>query len=83
MIGAQLVKHPRRKIDKYVQHPVVALEIISTLASGATFAGDPINLQTGPLIEERATQRCSNRIRWLPNGRAVPISAGEVRATAR
>jgi hypothetical protein len=65
------------------KHPVVALAIISTLASEAAFAGDPINLQTVPLIEERATQRCSNRIKWLPNDRAMPISAEEVRATAR
>ena len=63
------------------KHPVVALAIISTLASEAAFAG--INLQTVPLIEERATQRCSNRIKWLPNDRAMPISAEEVRATAR
>ena len=65
------------------KHPVVAPAIISSLASGAAFAADPINLQTVPLIEERATQHRPDRIRWLPDSRAVPIPAKEVRATAR
>ena len=65
------------------KHPVVALAVISTLASGAAFAGDPLNLQRVPLFQEQATLHRPNRMRWLPDGRAVPIQAQEARATAR
>ena len=65
------------------KHPVVVLAIISNLASGAAFAGDPFNLQRVPLIQEQATLHRPNRMRWLPDGGAVPIQAEEVRATAR
>ena len=65
------------------KHPVVALAIISTPASGAAFAGDPINLQGVPLMRGQATLHRANRMRRLPDGRAVPIQAEVIRATAR
>jgi len=65
------------------KHQFLTLAIISTPASGAAFAGDPINLQRVPLMQGQATLHRPNRIRRLPDGRAVPIQAEEVRATAR
>ena len=65
------------------KHPVVALAITRTPASGAAFAGDPINLQRVPLMRGQATLRRPNRMRRLPDGSAVPIQAEVIRATAR
>ena len=65
------------------KHPVVALAITSTPASGAAFAGDPINLQRVPHMRGQATLHRPNCIRRLPDGRAVPIQAEVIRATAR
>ena len=65
------------------KHPVVALAIISTPASGVAFAGDPINLQRIPLMRGQATLHRPDCMRRLPDGRAVPIQAEVIRATAR
>ena len=66
-----------------LKHPFVALAIISNPASGAAFAGDPINLQRVPLMRGQATLHRPSRMRRLLDGRGVPIQAEVIRATAR